>query len=108
MGIDIASLVSQARHGMFKAGLVPHELAAVTERARREGSQLGATPKVFADRCEWLSDEHEVEITIDKPRADVLCAMSSIEIMKYPESVVATARIMQSRRRPPSRPRARS
>ena len=84
MGIDIASLVSQARHGMFKAGLVPHELAAVTERARREGSPLGATPKVFADRCEWLSDEHDVEITIDKPQAEVLCAMSSIESMATP------------------------
>jgi Fe-S oxidoreductase len=95
MGIDIASLVSQARHGMFKAGLVPHELAAVSERAHREGSPLGATPKVFADRCEWLADEHEVEIHIDKPQADVLCAMSSIEIMKYPESVVATARVMK-------------
>jgi Fe-S oxidoreductase len=94
MGIDIASLVSQARHGMFNAGLVPHELYAVTERARREGSPLGATPKVFADRLEWLADDHEVEIPLDKDKADVLCAMSSIEIMKYPESVVATARIM--------------
>ena len=33
MGIDIASLVSMARHGMFKAGLIPHELHAVA-RAR--------------------------------------------------------------------------
>jgi Fe-S oxidoreductase len=94
MGIDIASLISQARHGMFNAGLVPHELYAVTERARREGSPLGATPKVFADRLEWLADDHEVEIPLDKDKADVLCAMSSIEIMKYPGSVVATARIM--------------
>ena len=32
--------------------------------------------------------------SLDKAQADVLCAMSSIEIMKYPDSVVATARIM--------------
>jgi Fe-S oxidoreductase len=94
MGIDIAALVSQARHGMYEAGLIPHELWAVTERARLEGSPLGATPKVFKDRLEWLSDDHEVEIPVDKGNADVLCAMSSIEIMKYPDSVVATARIM--------------
>ncbi|HET9701587.1 MAG TPA: (Fe-S)-binding protein [Burkholderiales bacterium] len=95
VSIDIASLVSQARHGMFQAGLVPHELWAVAERAEREGSPLGATPKVFRDRCEWLADDHEVDIPVDKEKADVLCAMSSIEIMKFPGSIVATAKIMK-------------
>lgn len=95
MGIDLASLISQARHGMFAAGLVPHELWAVAERAAREGSPLGATPKVFKERIEWLADENEVDIPLDKAHADVLCSMSSIEIMKYPNSLVATARIMR-------------
>ena len=52
MGIDIASLISQARHGMFHAGLVPHELWAVTERAHREGSPLGATARGATRRAE--------------------------------------------------------
>lgn len=94
VGIDIASLVSQARHGMAQAGLLPHELWAVAERGAREGSPLGATPKVFKDRVEWLADDHEIDIALDKPKADVLCTMSSIEIMKYPDSIVATAKIM--------------
>ena len=89
---------AQARHGMFQAGLVPHELWAVAERAEREGSPLGATPKVLKDRVEWLADEHEVEIPLDKPEADVLVTLSSIEIMKYPDSLVATARILEARR----------
>jgi len=75
---------------------VPHELWAVAERAEREGSPLGATPKVFKDRIEWLADEHEVEIPVDKDQADVLISMSSIEIMKYPESIVATARVLNA------------
>ncbi len=94
MGIDIASLVGMARHGMFAAGLVPHELWAVAERAEREGSPLGATPKVFKDRLEWLADEHEVDIHVDLPSAEVLVSFSSIEIMKYPASLVATAKIL--------------
>jgi Fe-S oxidoreductase len=94
MGIDIAGLVAQARHGMFAAGLVPHELWAVAERAEREGSPLGATPKVLKDRIEWLSDEHEVDIALDKPKADVLVTLSSIELMKYPKSLVALAKIL--------------
>ncbi len=96
MGIDIATLVGQARHGTFQAGLVPHELWAVAERAEREGSPLGATPKVFKDRIEWLADEHEIEIPVDKDAADILVSMSSIEIMKYPESIVATAKVLNA------------
>lgn len=94
MGIDIASLVAQARHGMFAAGLVPHELRAVAERAALEGSPLGATPKVLKERVEWLADEHEVEIALDRAQADVLVTLSSIEIMKYPASLVALARVL--------------
>ncbi|MGA0033950.1 MAG: (Fe-S)-binding protein [Burkholderiales bacterium] len=94
MGIDIATLVSQARHGMFAAGLVPHELWAVAERSEREGSPLGATPKVLKERIEWLADDFDVKIPLDKPQADIVCTLSSIEIMKYPESIVALAKIM--------------
>jgi Fe-S oxidoreductase len=94
MGIDIASLVGLARHGMFAAGLVPHELAAVAERAEREGSPLGATAKVLKERLDWLADDYEVEMHVDEPQADVLVTFSSIEIMKYPQSLVATARIL--------------
>jgi len=94
MGIDIAGLVAQARHGMFAAGLVPHELRAVAERAEREGSPLGATPKVLKQRVEWLADEHEVDIHLDLPQADVIVTLSSIEIMKYPAAIVATAKIL--------------
>jgi Fe-S oxidoreductase len=94
MGIDIAGLVAQARHGMFAAGLVPHELWAVAERAEREGSPLGATPKVLKDRIEWLNDEHEVDVALDRPQAEVLVTLSSIELMKYPKSLVALAKIL--------------
>ena len=94
MGIDIAGLVSKARHAMFAAGLVPHELHAVAERAEREGSPLGATPKVLKERVEWLSDEHEVEIHLDRPQAEILITLSSIEIMKYPDGLVALAKIL--------------
>ena len=96
LGIDIASLVSTARHGMFKAGLVPHELHAVAERAEVDGSPLGVTPQVFEDRLEWMEDEHEVDIPVDKDEADVLAVMSSIEIQKYPDSMAATAKILNA------------
>ena len=95
MGIDIAGLVGLARHGMFQAGLVPHELWAVARRAEREGSPLGATPAVLRERIEWLADDYGVEIPLDRERADILVTLSSIEIMKYPQSIVAVAKILR-------------
>jgi hypothetical protein len=64
----------------------PHELWVVAER---EGSPLGARAKVLKERLDWLADEHEVEMHVDKPQADVLVTFSSIEIMKYPQSLVS-------------------
>ncbi len=96
MGIDIATLVGQARHGMFKAGLIPDELHAVAQRAREEGSPLGATAEVFEDRADWMADEHDTEVYVDEEEADILVAMSSIEIMKYPNAIGATAKILNA------------
>ena len=96
LGIDIASLVSMARHGMFKAGLVPHELHAVAERAHVDGSPLGVTPHSFEERVDWMGDEHEVDMNINEEQADVLAVMSSIEIQKYPQSMAATAKILNA------------
>jgi Fe-S oxidoreductase len=43
---------------------------------------------------EWLADENETDIAMDKKQADVLLTVSSIEMMKYPQSIVAMAKIM--------------
>jgi len=96
MGIDIATLVGQARHGMFKAGLVPHELHAVAQRAKEEGSPLGATASVFEDRADWMADEHDTDVFVDEDEADILVAISSIEIMKYPNAIGATAKVLNA------------
>ena len=94
MAIDIASLVGIARRALFAAGLAPADLAGVAERAHREGSPLGVTKEVLRQRLEWIADEHEVAIPVDAPRAEVMLTLSSIEVMKYPESVAAMARIL--------------
>jgi Fe-S oxidoreductase len=96
MSIDIATLIGQARHGMFKAGLVPKELHAVAQRAEDEGSPLGATADVLEDRADWMADEFDTNVYFDEEQADVLVTMSSIEIMKYPHAIGATARILNA------------
>jgi Fe-S oxidoreductase len=94
MGIDISSIVAVSRQAFSAAGLGPEDLRMAAENVRDRGSPLGVTPSVFEDRIEWLEDEEEVDIPVDKERADVLLTVSSIELMKYPESVVSMARIL--------------
>ena len=94
MGIDIAAIVAASRQAFVAAGLGPPDLLQAAENARDKGSPLGVTPEVLADRVEWLADDHEVEIPLDKEKADVLLTVSSIELMKYPDSLVAMAKLL--------------
>lgn len=94
MGIDIASIVGLSRQAMVAAGLGPADLMEAAENARTKGSPLGMTDKVLADRVEWLSDDNEIEIPLDREQADVLVTVSSIEMMKYPDSIVAMAKLL--------------
>jgi Fe-S oxidoreductase len=94
MGIDIASIVGHARVAFAAAGLGPADLRAAADNSRDHGSPLGLTPEKFADRLAWLADEHEVDIAVDKPKAEILLTVSSIEMMKFPESIVAMAKIL--------------
>lgn len=94
MGIDIASIVGQARKAFAAAGLGPEDLQAAAANSRDHGSPLGLTPEKLTDRLEWLADDEEVDIQIDKKQVDVLLTVSSIEAMKYPQSLSAMAKIM--------------
>jgi Fe-S oxidoreductase len=94
MGIDIASIVGSARQAFAAAGMGSKDLNAAAENSRNLGSPLGVTAEKFRDRVEWLVDEFEVPIALDKPKADVLLTVSSIEVMKYPDSLVAMAKIL--------------
>jgi Fe-S oxidoreductase len=87
MGIDIAGLISDARHGMARAGLVPKEL--------RQAADRGPSPKDFKDRMARLASENRVDIPVDKAKAGILYTVSATELEKYPKQIVATARIMK-------------
>ena len=87
MGIDIAGLISEARHGMARAGLAPREL--------REAADRAAAPNDFTDRLGRLAAESGVEVPVDRAKADILYAFSATEIEQYPKVIVATARIMK-------------
>jgi Fe-S oxidoreductase len=94
MGIDLGPLIHEVRAGLAAAGVVPADLMDAVNKQLEEGSPLGVTDDVFEDRLEWVADEWEVDISVDKEGADTLVVFSSIEIMKFPQNIAAIAAIL--------------
>jgi Fe-S oxidoreductase len=94
MGIELGPIIHTVRSGLSEACLVPDDLMAAVKKQEVEGSPLGVTDAVFEQRMEWVADEWEVELPIDKPNAETLVVFSSIEVMKFPENIAAIAKIL--------------
>ncbi len=96
MGIQLGPLIHDVRSGMSEAGVVPADLMAAVNKQVEEGSPLGVTDSVYEDRLEWVTDEWEVEMPVDKKGADTLIVFSSIEVMKFPNNLAAIAKILNA------------
>jgi Fe-S oxidoreductase len=96
MGIQLGPLIHEVRTAFSNAGLVPDDLMAAVNKQVEEGSPLGVTDDVFESRIEWVADEWEVDVPVDKKGADTLVVFSSIEIMKFPENIAAIAKILNT------------
>ncbi|MCJ2184531.1 (Fe-S)-binding protein [Novosphingobium sp. 1949] len=94
-GIDIADLVEKARHGMFEAGLVPPDyLGALAGKERETGSPFGIPKDAMRQSLLEIGEKHGLAMHVDEPHADVVPAVSSIDLKMYPDSIAATARVL--------------
>lgn len=93
MGIDIAELVKEARHGMYHAGLLPDRLAQITRNAESRHSPFG-TPEEFRAAIGKIESEFSIKLPLDKPRASLLLTLAPGDIEEHHTSVVAMARIL--------------
>ncbi len=96
MGIDLGALIQLTREGLAAAGMAPRSLADAVQRQKTTGSPLGVTQTLFENRLEWLRDEEGVDIPLDLPGVDSLVAFTSIELIKFPGNLSATAKVMQA------------
>lgn len=95
MGIDIAELIKEARHGMFQAGLVPERLALMDRTARQWGST--ATPgDDLPDILAEAAREHGVDIPCDLPQADILVTAAPAELGEHTKALADAAKILHS------------
>lgn len=93
VGIDIASLIAETRYGMAAAGLVPHELWQAAEAAAT-GSPSGLDAETFRQRIAALEAEHHVVVPVDKPTAKIFATVSDTDLLHYPASIVAMAKLL--------------
>ena len=96
MGIQLGPLIHDVRVGLAAAGVVPDDLMSSVNKQLSEGSPLGVTDEVFAQRLEWVADEWDVELPLDVEGADTLVVFSSIEVMKFPENLADIARLLNA------------
>ena len=96
MGINLGPRIHDVRAGLSEAKAVPADLHMAVEKQETEGSPLGVTDAVYAQRLEWVADEWEIELPVDVKGADTLVVFSSIEVMKFPNNLAAIAKILNA------------
>ncbi len=94
MGIDLGPIIHRVRAALTAGGVTPKDLHDAVNKQIEIGSPLGLTQERYEERLEWITDEWEVEIPIDKKGADTLVAFTSIETMKFPSTIAAIATIL--------------
>ena len=93
MGIDIAELVKEARHGMYKAGLVPDRLELMDRTTKLWGSP--ATPaEDFADIVREAGQKHGVTMRVDEKKADYLLTVAPAELTEHPKALADAAKVL--------------
>lgn len=93
MGIDIAELVDEARHGMYHAGLLPDRLAHITRNAEVKHSPFGE-PEDFVRTIHAVEKEFGISLPLDKPKADLLMTLAPGDLEDHHASIAAIARIL--------------
>jgi Fe-S oxidoreductase len=95
MGIDIAELVKDARHGMYKAGLLPARLATIARNAETRHSPFG-TRDDFIRTIREIEAKYGVTLPLDKLKADILVTTAPGELEEDQKSLVGIAKILDS------------
>ncbi|MBL0122458.1 MAG: (Fe-S)-binding protein [Betaproteobacteria bacterium] len=95
MGLDIAGLVRRAREGMSAGGFAPADHYKAAGRALDSGSPIGVAWPALRRHIEIQETETGLKIPVDVEGADYLVILSSIEIIAFPETIGALARIFK-------------
>lgn len=93
MGIDIAGTIRKMREAWAATDILPDGLKEARRHVEETGSPMGVTAKALLAQIAHQEKEAGVTIPVDVEGAEYMALLSSMEIMGYPEVMVAYARI---------------
>jgi|TARA_Y100000031_G_scaffold117091_1_gene129875 Fe-S oxidoreductase len=103
IGIDNSLVIRTSRSILSAMGKAPKMLEEHTDNACKTGSPLKVSKEDFLDRLEWFEEElqdelndDDYEIPIDKEGAEFLFIPASLEMMKFPETIMSTLKIFHA------------
>jgi Fe-S oxidoreductase len=93
VGNDLVYMIRKEREGMAAAGYAPEGLKEATRRSLEIGSPMGVTLKTFQATLKGVEQETGLTLPMDVAGADYMMLHSSAEIVEFPETIAAVARI---------------
>ena len=92
MGIEVAEMIEIGRRGMAAAGLAPKPLM---DRAKHqaETGQPEESDKPYSEVLQEIGREHDLDVPLDKDKADILVCLPRTDLEQNPESVAAMLKI---------------
>jgi len=97
MGISLSPMIRVMRQGIASAGLLPDELHALDAEQSTAGTVFGVGPGELKQCVEQLQQQG-ADIPLDKGQADILVLTTAVEVKLFPESLAATAKILNRMR----------
>ena len=95
VGNDIVYMVRRLREGMAIAGHVPEGMITATKRTIEFGSPMGVRLPALRFQLAKIKEETGLEVPLDREGAEYMLVLSSMEIINFPESIAAIAKIMR-------------
>jgi Fe-S oxidoreductase len=95
MGINISDLIGVMRNGIASAGLAPKEIRALQNEQLQNNSLFGVDGNKLREVLADLTSG-EVDIPLDKVKAEVLVLTTAVEVLLFPDALVAMAKVMKS------------
>ncbi len=95
VGNDIVYMVRKLREGMAVSGHAPDGIKGATKRTVEIGGPMGLKWPAVANVIKKAEAATGEAINVDKPGADYLVLLSSMEIVNYPEYLEALVKIFR-------------
>lgn len=93
VGNDITYMIRKMREAMAATGHAPEGLVGAATRAVEIGSPMGVKLLALKAQIRHVKEDSGLDVPLDKQDSDYMLILSSMEIINFPETIAALAKI---------------